>query len=181
MLGHYCIKMASIYEVADVIGKITEGFNREVLNCMDENKGIIRGYIREQLYSGLDGTDHLIKPTYDDDPFFKEEGQWHNNAKGYKKWKMDKTPPVESQVLHLPPRPEEVPNLYITGAFYDSITITKKRVRVAITSDGFVDGDAIIRKYKKKILKPGTRAKEKFVEDYLKPHLKRFFRSCGLK
>lgn len=173
--------MASIYEVARIIEKIVKGFNKEVVGCMDDNKDVIRECIQEQLYSGQDGTEHLLSPDYDDDPFFNEEGIWKDRAEQYKKWKKRITPPVRSNLLYLPPRPEEVPNLFITGSFHESITITKKRVRVTITSEGFIDGQSIIKKYGENIFKLGPRARELFIEDILKPRLERYLRECGYK
>ena len=60
--------MANIYEVSKTINAIAAGLEEECLNCMDANKSIIRDCIQEQLYSGMDGTDRCLSPTYDNDP-----------------------------------------------------------------------------------------------------------------
>lgn len=173
--------MASIYEVARVIRKISDGLEKEVVSCMESNKDIVRDCIQEQLYSGLDGTEHLLNPTYDDDTFFNEEGPWKNRAEQYKRWKERITPPIRSHLLNFPPRPVEVPNLFIVGSFYDSINMKPTSSGLAIYSDGFVDGNSIVNKYGDNILSMGPTAREYFVLNCLKPWLERFFSQSGYK
>lgn len=79
--------MANIYEVSKTINAIAAGLEEECLNCMDANKSIIRDCIQEQLYSGMDGTDRCLSPTYDNDPYFNEPGPWQNKPEKYKRWK----------------------------------------------------------------------------------------------
>lgn len=173
--------MASIYEVARVIRNISDGLEKEVMDCMESNKDVVRDCIQEQLYSGEDGTGHLLNPTYDDDPFFNEEGPWKNRAEQYKRWKERITPPVRSHLLNLSPRPVEVPNLFIVGSFYDSITMKTTQSGMMIFSDGFVDGNSIVRKYGDNILSMGAVAREYFILNNLRPWLERFFLQCGYK
>jgi hypothetical protein len=59
--------MADFDKVYDVIHSIASGFKGECVKCMEENKNVLIDCIQEQLYSGLDGTEHLLNPTYDND------------------------------------------------------------------------------------------------------------------
>ena len=170
--------MASIYEVARIIRRYADGIEKETVDCMDSNKGVVRDCIQEQLYSGLNGEERLLQPTYDDDPFFNEEGPWKGSAEKYKRWKERITPPVQSHLLNLPPRPVEVPNLFILGTFYDSISIKKGNDGIETYSDGFTDGSSIIRKYGDNILALGPTAREYFILNHLRPWLERFLASC---
>lgn len=54
---------------------------------MEEHKNVLVDCIQEQLYSGLDGTEHLLNPDYDTDTYFNEPGPWQNRAEQYKRWK----------------------------------------------------------------------------------------------
>ena len=71
--------------LAKTINAIAAGLEEECLNCMDANKSIIRDCIQEQLYSGMDGTDRCLSPTYDNDPYFNEPGPWQNKPEKYKR------------------------------------------------------------------------------------------------
>lgn len=173
--------MASIYEVSKIINAIATGIEDECLKCMDENKNIIRDSIQEQLFSGIDGTDRCLTPTYDNDPYFKEPGPWQNKAQSYKRWKEKITPPISSYLLNLPPRPTEVPNLFITGTFYDSIRLKKRNADMQVFTEGFIDGPDILKKYGDKIFSLGSTAREYFIMMHLRPWIERFFRECGYK
>ncbi len=171
--------MASIEEVYNVIHRISSGIGESVLECMGENADVVAGMVREQLYSGLDGNGDYLRPTYDDDPYFNEKGPWQGRGEAYKRWKARITPPEPSQRLHLPARPEEVPNLFITGPFHRSIRAEVQGDHMTVFTSGFRDGPLIERKYGEAIFSLGARAREYFVGDLLKPHLERFMRNCG--
>lgn len=173
--------MASIYEVSRIINAIATGLEDECLKCMDENKDIVESLVREQLYSGLNGKERLLSPTYDNDPYFEEHGHWFHRSKQYKYWKLKKTPPIESEVLFLPPRPSEVPNLFITGTFHESITAHLNTSGLLITTIGFVEGPNIERKYGADIFMLGETGRRYFNNKILRPWLKRFFNECGYK
>ena len=156
--------MADFDELHRVIHSIASEFEEECIRCMEEHKNVLVDCIQEQLYSGLDGTEHLLNPDYDTDTYFNEPGPWQNRAEQYKRWKERITPPLRSEMLYLPPRPVEVPNLFITGTFYDSIT-----------------ADRIEKKYGEQILGIGDTAKEYFNIMYLRPWMERFFSECGYR
>lgn len=181
MSGFIFLTMASIYEVSKIINAIATGIEDECLKCMDENKNIIRDSIQEQLFSGIDGTDRCLTPTYDNDPYFNEPGPWQNKPEKYKRWKEKITPPISSYLLNLPPRPTEVPNLFITGTFYDSIRLKKRNADMQVFTEGFIDGPDILKKYGDKIFSLGSTAREYFIMMHLRPWIERFFRECGYK
>ena len=57
--------MADFDELHRVIHSIASGFEEECIRCMEEHKNVLVDCIQEQLYSGLDGTEHLLNPDYD--------------------------------------------------------------------------------------------------------------------
>ena len=67
------------------------------------------------------------------------------------------------------------------GSFYDSITMKTTQSGMMIFSDGFVDGNSIVRKYGDNILSMGAIAREYFILNNLRPWLERFFLQCGYK
>lgn len=167
-----------IPEVAEIIRKIAEGFEDACMRCLDENKDVVVTAVTEQLFSGVDGDDQYLQPTYDDDPYFNEPGPWYKCGDLYKAWKRVKTPPEVSPLLGLPKRPEDVPNLYINGKFYSDITA--KRVGDAIVLDpGNGDGPDIVAKYGDQILNIGTTAVDYFNITYMLPAIEDFFKQCG--
>ena len=56
--------MADFDELHRVIHSIASGFEEECIRCMEEHKNVLVDCIQEQLYSGLDGTEHLLNPDY---------------------------------------------------------------------------------------------------------------------
>lgn len=173
--------MAGIMEVAKVVAAIAEGFEEVVLDSLAENRGLVARMVREQIYSGLDSEGRFLSPTYDDDPYFNEPGRWKGKSYQYKLWKRQITPPVRSYTLNLPPRPDNVPNLFITGAFFDSIGAEMRGGVLTVTSAGFMDGDDIVGKYGDVILGMGYNAKECFIGEKLRPAVEDFFIQCGYR
>lgn len=171
--------MAAISEVSDVIGKIADGFKEEVMKCMAANKNEAVELILEQLYSGLDGNGEHLSPTYDDDPFFDEPGRWHGKSEQYKRWKMEITPPETGLKTSSPARPADVPNLIITGPFYESIGADATGDGLQFKSSGMQQGGEIVSKYGSQILDLNMLSKDYFVYEYLERHLEEFYRSCG--
>lgn len=90
--------MATIKEALDNVTAFVNGFEGEVQNTMDSNKSLVREFVTEQLYSGVNGNDKPLRPTYLNDPWFAtdEAGKWKNNAKGYAKMKKRITKPTPS-------------------------------------------------------------------------------------
>lgn len=174
------IFIMGIEEVANIIKKISDGFEEACIQCLSDNSGIVLRAVTEQLYSGLDGDGKHLSPTYDDDPFFEEEGPWYHRAKDYKAWKYSITPPVSGTMLGLPPRPDEVPNLFINGKFYSEITASRKG-DVLVVDPGNGDGPSIVAKYGDEILNMGPTAISYFNTTYMLPAIDSFFKDCGYK
>lgn len=169
-----------IEEIADIIKKISDGFEDACIRCLEDNAGIVLQAVREQLYSGLNGDGEHLSPTYDNDPFFEEPGFWHHRAKDYKAWKYSITPPETSSMLGLSPRPEDVPNLYVTGVFYSEITAFRQG-DVLIVDPGAGNGSSIIAKYGDTVLNMGPTAIEYFNLNYMLPAIDSFFKDCGYR
>lgn len=169
-----------IQEVSDIIGSIAYGFEESCAKCIADNSAVIVESVKEQLYSGLDGEDKALSPTYDDDPFFNEEGYWYNRAADYKAWKSTITPPRKGSMLGLDPRREDVPNLFIDGTFYNEITARRSGTTLLL-DPGSGNGPDIVDKYGEQILAIGKTARGFFIENYLLPSIKEYFKKCGYR
>lgn len=75
-----------------------------------EEKAAVLDVIRDQLLEGKDSTGEYLTPRYSEDPYFKKPGA----AQRYASWKKRLFPGD---------RPEDVPNLIITGVFHDAINL----------------------------------------------------------
>lgn len=157
------------------------GFESEVVRVMQENRSEVEEYIREQLYSGLNGREKPLRPTYRNDPWFRSEeaGHWKGRAEQYIKWKRSITPPARSW-LGYDERSADTPNLIITGEFYGSIHARPFAKGLKIGSEGTPMGADIERKYGNVIFKPGNKAVGHFVEYLLKPRLAEYCRKWGI-
>lgn len=170
----------NIAQVASIIQKISDGFEEACIKCLDEKSNAVLLAVTEQLYSGLNGEGDHLSPTYDDDPYFDEEGPWYHRSKDYKAWKRGITPPISSSMLSLPPRPDEVPNLYINGKFYSEILAMRKG-DVLEVNPGTGRGPAIVAKYGDEILNMGPTAVEYFNDTFMLPAIGTFFKECGYR
>lgn len=158
---------------------MVDGFEPAVIKCLGENTDITEDAVREQLYSGMDGEDNYLNPSYDSDPYFEEKGPWYHRSAGYKKWKREITPPTAGVMLLLSPRPDNIPNLYINGQFYSDIFATMQGDSLSINVRGEGDAPDIISKYGEQILRLGPTAIEYFNNHFVIPHIREFFADCG--
>lgn len=158
---------------------MVDGFEPEIIQCLSENVYDAEDAVREQMYSGLDGNDQYLSPNYDDDPYFEEKGPWYHRNNGYKQWKRDITPPTTGVMLMLPPRPDNVPNLYINGKFYDEVFATMEGDILSIRCESVGDGPDIVRKYGDQLLQLGPTAIGYFNNKYIIPRIWQFFADCG--
>lgn len=172
--------MATIDDVFDAVKRWKDGFDDRCFASMASHQGVFVHLICEQMYSGLKGDGTYITPSYDDDPFFEEPGQWFHGSERYKAWKGDITPPVSSSLLGLPPRPYDVPNLFINGKFYSEIysETGDRQIKIQVAESG--DGPSILGKYGEELFDIGGYAVQYFNEEYLLPDLQDFFNECGL-
>lgn len=180
-LFSYNLRMATIKEVLDNVTAFVNGFEGEVQHTMDSNKSLVREFVTEQLYSGVNGNDKPLRPTYLNDPWFAtdEAGKWKNNAKGYAKMKKRITKPTPS-FQGYPARDIYTPNLIITGEFYDSIRVSSSSKGLKIETRGSDIGTDIERKYGSAILGVGVKSREYFLEYVLNPALKNYFSKFGV-
>lgn len=137
-----------IGEFADRFERFAEEFKEEAVGALGNDRREFVEYVQEQLYSGLNGREKPLRPTYLTDPYFKEfYGQrWKAEAERYMKWKKKIQPPVGSW-LGFSPRPVDVPNLIITGEFYSSIYANPTGKGLEIGTRGTTFGSDIERKY----------------------------------
>lgn len=170
----------NIQEVCDIIHEITDSFERNALECLEYHSGNVVIVIQEQIYSGQNGDGENLSPTYDADPYFEEEGTWYHRAQDYKAWKYTITPPAGSSLLGLPPRPNNVPNLFITGKFFSEITATLRGDMIYI-DPGLGDGPDIVAKYGESLLDIGDSAVEYFNREYMWPAIEKFFNDSGYR
>ena len=169
-----------IQGVYDIIHKIADGFEDNALECLEYHSGNIVVAIQEQIYSGQNGDGELLSPTYDSDPYFEEEGPWYHRSQDYKAWKRSITPPVGSSLLGLPPRPDNVPNLFINGRFFSEITASISDNELYI-DPGINDGPDIVRKYGASLLEIGDATVRLFNRKFMGPSIEKFFKDCGYK
>lgn len=172
--------MADFDKLEHAVHSVVTGLEQACADCLMENKAVVEELIEEQLYSGLDGDTNSLRPSYSDDPFFDIKGRWYHDSDGYIEWKKKITPPVTSPRLNLPPRPIDVPNLYITGAFHESIRASVNGDSLSIGTFGFTEGPDIVRKYGDNILNLGVDARECIVLEMLEPFIGDFFKKYGL-
>lgn len=171
--------MADIFAVCDIITKMVDGFETSINQCLGDNTDIAEDAVREQMYSGKDGDDQYLNPTYDSDPYFEEKGPWYHRSAGYKQWKRDITPPTAGVMLMLPPRPDNVPNLFINGKFHSEVFATMQGDSLSIKVRESGDGPDIVNKYGDQILQLGPTAIGYFNNHYIIPHIWQFFADCG--
>ena len=171
--------MADLLHVAKVIRDIADGFEENVLKCMEENNALVGDLVREQLYCGVDGNGEYLSPSYDNDPYFKEEGPWKGRAQAYKLWKYEITPPMVGLRTSIHARPYDIPNLFIDGTFHDSIKAKLMKDGLDIYTSGFEDGPTIERKYGDNIFNLTDDSKDFFILYKLQPHLEDFYKRCG--
>lgn len=169
-----------IQKVADIIKSISDGFEDACKQCLQSESGLMLDLIREQMYVGMDGDEQHLSPTYDDDPYFNEPGWWYHRAASYKAWKMQITPPLAGILTDLPPRPDNVPNLWIDGTFHSEVNAKPTTEGVNI-DPGNGNGPSIVAKYGDRLLFPGPTAIEYFNLYKMLPAIGEHFEKCGYK
>jgi hypothetical protein len=98
----------------DNLRKLIDGFKafdpeKEFSGIVDDKKEELVMLQKEQMLEGRGFDGDWIRPFYSENPFFKSAA----SALRYAEWKQRITPN--------PQRPLDVPNLFITGYFHDSI------------------------------------------------------------
>lgn len=169
--------MATIKEVQERLHRLITGFEQAATDVIQQNEDIFPRYIRDQLYSGLDGNEKELRPNYLNDPYFRTKygSQGLYMAKQYASWKEGITPPMQSQLLGFRPRPYKVPNLFIDGTFHRSIDTTYIQGGVRIGSAGCTFASDIEQKYHESIYAVSRTARKHFLKYYFKPFMRKYW------
>lgn len=167
-----------ISQVSEIIKRISDGIEDACHKCLSDNSGIVVMAITEQLWCGMDGDSENLEPTYDNDPYFEQQGEWYHRNDAYKAWKRAITPPRRGSLLDLPARPDNVPNLYIDGTFYGQISAATDADGISL-DPGSGNGPAIVDKYGDQILEMGDTACRFFNDEYMLPAIESFYAKCG--
>lgn len=172
--------MANIMTAYENLKEMVGGFEPAIIKVMHDNKNEFVDYIQEQLFSGIDGNDKELRPTYLNDPWFDSDdaGIWRNNARGYMAWKKKITTPTPSY-LGISPRKYNIPNLIITGSFYESIRPVVTPEGISIETRGFQDGPAIESKYGSDIFGISSYARNYFIKYLLIKEIDSYFAKYG--
>lgn len=97
---------------------------------MSEDEPLLLELIKDQLYSGLDGEGNSLRPTYQEDPYFKSR----DAAQRYSDWKDSLVQRTHNPLFTQ--RPKGTPNLIITGGwFYDTLVADAQPEGLVIRSD----------------------------------------------
>lgn len=159
--------------------KFANGLEDTLIKQMHEKKELFEEFITEQLYSGVNGDEVPLRPTYSQDPYFMQFKNPKAEAERYKKWKAKIQPPARSY-LGFSPRNIDTPNLIIRGDFYSSITAIPIADGVMIASQGLMFSSDIEQKYGNIIYKISDKAKRHYIIYFMQPRINKFMKECGL-
>lgn len=159
--------------------RFANGLENELIKQMHEKKELFEEFITEQLYSGLNGDEVPLRPTYTNDPYFNMYREPKKAAERYKKWKARIQPPARSY-LGFKPRDIDTPNLIIRGDFYSSITAVPIADGVMIASQGLMFSSDIESKYGNVIYKIGDKSKMHYITFFMTKRIETFMKECGL-
>jgi len=167
--------MATIKGASDTFQRLNAGFQPMLTQLIQANGMELGGYVREQLWSGLDGDEKELRPTYLTDPYFKERygSAWRIMAERYADWKMEITPPSSGR-LGFRPRDRVVPNLFIDGTFHRSIMPRNIDGGITFSSQvGFAT--EIEAKYHDTIYKISRTARKHFLDNFVRGAIRNYF------
>lgn len=158
------------------LAKLAGGFEKMIQNVLVENSEEVGQLIREQLFAGVDGDEKELKPTYINDPYFKEKygKDWRKKAENYMEWKNDITPPAPSKV-GFRARNKNTPNLIIEGMFYRSIKAEAIPGGLRIGTHGIDFGSDVESKYHNTIFKVSRTANKYFINRVIKNKVSKYF------
>lgn len=125
-------------------------------SSVDQTKDDLLQTNKDQLFDGKLKTGQDLSPSYLDDPYFKSAA----SAQRYSDWKDLITPNAN--------RKKGIPNLYINGAFYMSLSVEVAGSSVMMGSS-FPDADDIESKFTKNIFGLGGQYKSKYITVTLQP------------
>lgn len=132
-----------------------------IQSLMQEDEELLLSLQKDQLYAGQDANGDGLRPTYQDDPYFKTR----DAAQRYSDWK-DRL----EQRTHNPlfvKRPPGTPNLIITGGwFYNTLVADVGNGKLVIRSDSWLIGK-LESKYGQYLLGLSSVALTYYVEEIL--------------
>lgn len=109
----------TVGDVYAAVVRLKAELRNQAARLMLRQADILLELQRDQMYAGLDAEGKAITPLYSQDPWFKSR----ESAARYAAWK--KTLRQRTPARYLPPRPDDVPNLIITGTLiYDRLELT---------------------------------------------------------
>jgi hypothetical protein len=133
---------------------------------MEQDEPLLLRLQKDQLYAGQDAQGNGLRPTYQEDPYFKTR----DAAQRYSDWK-DRLHQREHNPLFLK-RPSGTPNLIITGSwFYDTLIADVNGGALHVRSDSWLFGK-LEAKYGQALLGLSSVALRYYVEEILFPRLK---------
>ena len=139
-------------------------------DAVDNTRWQLLSLNKDQMYAGKTRTGADIGPTYLDDPYFKSRAA----AQRYSDWKDYITPPTTG-------RRKGIPNLFINGFFYGSITVTVANDRIHEQSNWRSTGSKIEQEHPG-IYGLGGDYKDRYLEQFLRPEFKKLMEGgTGLK
>jgi hypothetical protein len=107
--------MAGVRETVRKLKKLQNNLPQIAEDSMVETKDAFLELNKQQMYDGKNRLGENLTPSYLDDPYFKSR----ESAKRYSDWKDRITPSAK--------RPSGTPNLYISGAYYNSQFIQRSK------------------------------------------------------
>jgi hypothetical protein len=116
------------------IVSILKNIDEMVMEAAGKHEEFIVASNRSQMWDGKNVNNEPIKPSYSEDPYFKNPGA----AQRYAEWKYKITPSSK--------RDKDTPNLYITGPFHRSIELVKNKGFLQLTTKTSM-GQKIISKF----------------------------------
>nr|DAN34937.1 MAG TPA: hypothetical protein [Caudoviricetes sp.] len=182
--------MSTILGVSNAVRMLKNNFMPEVTNSLRESEDLIHNLITDQLMAGLDENGKQIRPTYLQDPYFRETTKTEKAARKKAIWWRDMkervTPPERSDILKFPPRNRNTPNLIITGEYHRSITPIfidgKDGGKIVTRSIGFYAGDdALEKKYGSEHLGLTKKAKQYLLDNRVIPTIENLLKKYGFK
>ena len=177
--------MATISEISAKIERLNREFDPTIKNTLSQSKELMSALVKDQLMAGMDEEGKPLRPSYLDDPYFKDKAKSDKGArylaKRYMDWKEQLYPPESTFMLGLRPRDVKTPNLIIIGTYHRSITAVVTKDSIKVESMGFYAGDDIEKKYGKKILGLSKEARSYLIRVKLNPAIAKLFKDVGLK
>jgi hypothetical protein len=182
--------MSTILGVSNAVRMLKNNFMPEVTNSLRGSEDLIHNLITDQLMAGLDENGKQIRPTYLQDPYFRETTKTEKAARKKAIWWRDMkervTPPERSDILKFPPRNRNTPNLIITGEYHRSITPIvidgKDGGKIVTRSIGFYAGDdALEKKYGSEHLGLTKKAKQYLLDNRVIPTIENLLKKYGFK